>query len=132
MIAMSEYKKVRGHYSWWLQKDGVSIALFDINGLISDEQAERNVDDIVSVHVRIAELESIPTGKAPCVKFCEATAFRSEMAKKDRRIEELEDLAGAAKKFIDSHLADPDLSSEMIVNYEAYSDLSSQVIIYDK
>lgn len=91
-----------------------------------------DLNAVVSMQARIKDLESTPTGKAPCVKFCEATAFRSEIAKKDRRIAELEDLSRAAKKFIDSHIADPDLTNEMIDNYEAYSDLSSQVIIYDK
>ncbi len=33
--------------------------------------------------------ESRPTGKAPCIKFCEATAFRSEIAKLEADNKEL-------------------------------------------
>lgn len=47
-------------------------------------------DNHMAQKARIKELESTPTGKAPCIKFCEATAFRSEMAKKDDRISYLE------------------------------------------
>lgn len=43
------YEKVRGHHCWWLNKDGKSIANFDINGLTSDEEAEASVDEIVNL-----------------------------------------------------------------------------------
>lgn len=45
--------------------------------------------DIGLMQARIEELESTPTGKAPCVKFCEANAFGTEIAKKGAEIDRL-------------------------------------------
>jgi len=38
----------------------------------------------------------------------------------------------AAKAFIDSHVADPDITDEMCKKYGEYKDLISQVVIYDQ
>ena len=43
------YEKVRGYRVWWLKKNGKSIGQFDINGITSDEESEKNVDDIVKL-----------------------------------------------------------------------------------
>lgn len=42
------YEKIRGHNSWWLRKNGKSIANFDINGAFSDEESESNIDDVIA------------------------------------------------------------------------------------
>ena len=43
------YKKVRGYHSWWLDKNGKSIGLFNVDDLNSDEEAEKYVDEIINL-----------------------------------------------------------------------------------
>jgi hypothetical protein len=70
------YEKVRGHRVWWLKKNGKSIGEFDINGITSDEESEKNVDDIVKLDSDNASLreeldalkQSIPKLNADAIR----------------------------------------------------------------
>ena len=46
---MGRYSKARGHHCWWLQIDGVCVANFDINAMVTDTMAEKMVDDIIAL-----------------------------------------------------------------------------------
>ena len=58
------YTKVRGHYSWWLKKEGKLIGQFNFNGLISDKEAEAYVDEIVKLE---AERDALQAAKKACI-----------------------------------------------------------------
>jgi len=44
-----------------------------------------------------------------------------------KQVNDLKDLVCAAKQFIDSHVADPDITNEMIRNYQEYNELLAKV-----
>ena len=47
------YKKVRGHHCWWIERSGLRILSTTISRLISDEEHEHNIDELIEMEEKL-------------------------------------------------------------------------------